>query len=467
MEQLIGLTYSRKSIKVKGKTEKESILYQENELERYALNEEIKIIKHFNDIGYSGSNTNRPALQEMLTFLRTSPKKLNYLLIYSTDRLGRDLEDNLVIMDEILKYVDKVIFVKENLTSASESFWMLYPLFSGVAEDNRERLRQQFAGARYAKVIHMKYHHAGFPPIGTVSVNKKLVGATERNTDDLSSMKGAMILKHIYYQCLMGDPLDQIAKSLAEMYGLTRRGKVWGYSSVRKILKNPAYISVLRGTLQRKIDYCIEDANVEKLIDPLIFEMVQQKLAHEGKGRPFKSSLTGNALFTLCLDCGTMLQYKKDILTCSMCHRSVSVQEVSEVLIKESNKLLVQNDYQCLLERNKLIDVLRNNKKGYEDLYDEKTKRIKELEEYESTPKNEKLLMMKKLNTEKFSIYREKVVSEALIEFISETPLQDFEKYCNYDNRLLLQLPFVIVVDLNQQKSINVIFHREAFLNDI
>ena len=67
------------------------------------------------------------------------------------------------------------------------------------------------------------------------------------------------ILQTIYHSYLSGKSLRQIAKELNDRFGLTIRGCNWNCKSVRNILSNPAYISVLLGTLERTEHYYRED----------------------------------------------------------------------------------------------------------------------------------------------------------------------------------------------------------------
>lgn len=104
-----AISYCRKSIVVKGMSDERSISYQQQAISNYAKEHGLEIIGQYNDIGWSGKNAERPELQMMLNDLRSGEKIVDFLLFYSVDRLGRDLESNISIMLEITKYIETVV----------------------------------------------------------------------------------------------------------------------------------------------------------------------------------------------------------------------------------------------------------------------------------------------------------------------------------------------------------------------
>ncbi|MDR3587888.1 MAG: recombinase family protein [Desulfosporosinus sp.] len=468
MVEQTGIYYARKSLFLATMTAEESVKYQVVEIERYSTQNNIKLVNKFSDVGFSGSNTNRPELQEMLRYLRTSTQRINVLLFYSIDRLGRDLVDNITLMKEILNYVDKVVFVREGTTSDSAGFKILFTLLTAQAQDFRIQLTRTFASGRRSKVFAFKNYHGRWTPLGYTKLRKKLVSASQLTTENRAEIQGVKVLKHIFYQSLMGDNLSQIAKSLNENYGLTKRGKAWGLSSVRWILKNPVYLGALRGTLGESESYYIEEANVEKLVDPLIFALIQHRLKIEGKGRPRKSVLTRNPHFTLCLDCGMMLTQKKNKLTCLNCKRSVDVIDLYEVLINESLKV-IEGNYESYFDKNDFIDTLRLQHKSCLLLYKQTHAQIEQLDFIKGISRNEKSEMLHKLNIKLDNASRELVVVRELIDFISDKSVSDLMSTHKVGYDLLLKLPYLFIVDLsikNGTNQIYIIFHQEVFINE-
>ena len=95
LHQKRAISYCRKSTRVKGKSVEESVGYQQQAIQEYANKNGIYIVKEFSDVGYSGKNIDRPELIEMLGYLKSSEQRIDELIIYSIDRFGRDLQNNI------------------------------------------------------------------------------------------------------------------------------------------------------------------------------------------------------------------------------------------------------------------------------------------------------------------------------------------------------------------------------------
>ncbi|MGG3942807.1 recombinase family protein [Peribacillus psychrosaccharolyticus] len=166
-EQRLAISYCRKSTKVKGKSVEESVGYQQQEINNYAKQKGLEIIRKFSDVGYSGKNTNRPELQEMVEYLRTTEMKIEELIIYSIDRFGRDLQHNIKQMLVILDLVT-VSFVTFPISNDSDPFKLMFLFMTGVALDERERLLMRCASGRNNKVINRKSFDGNYYPLGLI-----------------------------------------------------------------------------------------------------------------------------------------------------------------------------------------------------------------------------------------------------------------------------------------------------------
>src|SRR5262245_7917433 len=110
----------------------------------------IALDKTFTD-KCSGKDTNRPALQQALGYLRDGDK----LLVHSMDRLGRNTEDLLRIVRELTERGVTVEFVQNRLTfngSADKMAKLMLTMLAAVAEFERglakERQREGIALAK-------------------------------------------------------------------------------------------------------------------------------------------------------------------------------------------------------------------------------------------------------------------------------------------------------------------------------
>lgn len=316
-------------------SDEQSVNYQQEAINRYAEQHGITIIKQYNDVGYSGKNSNRPELQLIFDDLHSGDIKVDYLLFYSVDRLGRDLESNIGTILKITEYVETVVSVSEQVASNAEHFKMFFLIFSSQAQTEREHLLLRMADGRKAKIINRKSFNGSYLPLGYVKRNsgdkEQLVPATEYHTDDYGAIQGLTIVQFIFYSYVEGLSLRKIAERLYSYFGLTKRQTKWSHKAVRYVLSNPAYIGRMSGVLRNNENYYIKNANIEPIVDSLMFTLIQKRLkfGHSGKEKSLASRLS---LFTLCLNCAEPLVRNGGQITCRSCGRSVEAKTLLDVL---------------------------------------------------------------------------------------------------------------------------------------
>jgi DNA invertase Pin-like site-specific DNA recombinase len=458
-----AIAYYRKSIRVTGKKEEESIAYQKNKVHDYANRNNLTILNEYSDIGYSGATTERPELQQLLQYVEEKNVKIEELLVYSVDRLGRDLEGNIEVFQKILSHIGKVTFVSNKLSTGYEYFNTFFLLLTAFAEEELKVLHTRLNDGRRSKLLFHKNFDGNYPPLGMIKKNedKSLVIATQKSTTNSEEIQNTEILKFIFHSYLFNKTLRQIARELNERYGNTRRGKEWTYKSVRYILSNPAYVGILRGTLQKKEHYLIEDANIQPVVDPLVYKAIQLKLQHESTGRK-KKVLQRIPYFCLCSFCGGTLIEENSTLSCEKCETSTN--KIKELLETAKSAFLqvIYNNINFEIEGIKVI-------KQYEikamKLYYQ-INQLVERKEVIQKRNNKRIEKMLHLNTSKLNkLLEEQVINNAVITYIkahSDTQLK--EKFLERMKNFLIKIPFVIFIDLVTMQM-EVLFHKELFLD--
>ncbi len=110
----------------------------------------IKLDKSFIDKA-SGVNTSRPALKEMLNYVRDGDE----VIVHSMDRLARNLIDLRKMVESLVNKKVKITFVKENLTFTGDDTpisKLLLSVLGAVAEFGRELIKEsQREGIALAK----------------------------------------------------------------------------------------------------------------------------------------------------------------------------------------------------------------------------------------------------------------------------------------------------------------------------
>ncbi|MEH7239544.1 recombinase family protein [Bacillus sp. JJ1562] len=462
MEKAIG--YTRKSIVIKGYSDERSVGYQLNAINDYIENKGMELVHTYSDIGVSGKELRRPDLDEMLDDLQTGKVIADTLLIYSVDRLSRDLDGNIELFLEITKYVKTVTFLVENFSSDSQFFKIFFPIFAGMADENHKKLLETLSFGRKSKIIQRKLFNGNYPAIGyTKNNNGYLVPAHFKNTNDTEEQIGILIVQYIYNAYLTDMSLREIAKRLNELFGFTRRGKLWDYKSVAYVLSNKAYIGVLEGVLEGYSSYYIKDANIEPLIDPITFEIVQQKLKSENRGRKQKT-MGRNALLTQCSHCFTPLVSKGSKLICNNCGLEGNEEEIKDIIVRYS--LVVLNGEMETLEINKVKEELTKiNEVKVKNL----SLKITDLEQRQSLIKTMNLALRSKknmieANTNLIQKYRYDLdVAMKKLLYLSKydpapSAIDDFGQY-------LITYPYLILIDL-AAKKIKITFHSNNIMRE-
>ena len=111
---------------------------------------DVRLDKVFTD-RVSGKDTNRPELKGLLEFARDG----DTIVVYSMDRLARNLDDLRRLVDSLTKRGVKLRFIKENLTFSGEDNPMsvlLLSVMGAFAEFERALIKErQLEGIALAK----------------------------------------------------------------------------------------------------------------------------------------------------------------------------------------------------------------------------------------------------------------------------------------------------------------------------
>lgn len=458
-----AITYYRKSIIVKGLSEEESIGYQSFAIEKYAEQNDLEIIRSFSDVGYTGSNTNRPELKEMIQFLEENPNTIDEIILYSIDRLGRDLGGNIETFLAIEKLVGRIYFLSENIDSKHEFFRVYFLLWTAVAEDTKKQLLERTSGGKQSKTISERIFVNGKYALGyTKGATQRLVAATKQNTTDVKERLGLEIVQFIYYGYLFGMSLRQIAKELNQHFGFTRYYDAkWTHKTVCYVLRNHTYCGVLKGSFKNgKNGYFIKNANIEMLVDPLLFEFVQEKLKYETVGRR-KKRKGPLPQFLVCENCASLLQTGYNFIKCPSCKGEVE----STFLFKDIQKEIedfIRNPYYS-------TPFLQNETQRLLNRYEERKNSIlskvykleeiqKEIDELEPSIPKQRLDEMKSVNqSEISSLMKQLYFEEARIEFVKKNFFLNENAILLEIKPYLLILPYIVFVNLDT-KEYNLLF---------
>ena len=241
-----------------------SLEAQEKLLVDYAHKNNLKIIKHFQDVE-TAKQSGRVQFSNMLSYIKQGT--INHLLVEKTDRLYRNLKDYIILEE----FPIEIHLVKENetLSKNSNSHSKLIHGFKVLMAKNYvENLSEEIKKGLTTKA------RKGIYPIKAPFGYKN----NKEKKDITVHEKEALIVKRIFKMYATATySLEELAFSLfKEGVKMKRSSKIWS-SSLKVILSNTFYIGFFkwRGEL-------IQGSH-EAIVDKDIFELCQKLLSQKSK----------------------------------------------------------------------------------------------------------------------------------------------------------------------------------------
>ena len=143
-----GACYVR--VSTENQLENYSIEEQTERLKAYCLAKDITVTKFYTDGGYSGGNTNRPALQQMLADIRKGG--IDTVIVYKLDRLSRSQKDTLTLIEDsfLACHVD-FISVSENFDTSTPFGRAMIGILSVFAQLEKDQITERFTMGRIGR----------------------------------------------------------------------------------------------------------------------------------------------------------------------------------------------------------------------------------------------------------------------------------------------------------------------------
>ena len=310
-----------------------SIEEQKDKLSSYCNIKDWSIYNIYTDGGFSGSNTERPALEKLIKDAKK--KKFDTVLVYKLDRLSRSQKDTLYLIEDIF-LENNIDFVSllENFDTSTPFGKAMVGILSVFAQLEREQIKERMQLGKigraksgksmmWAKVAYGYDYHIG---TGEMTVNPWQ----------------SITVRSIYDWYLSGKSITKIRDALNENYP---KSPTWSYRIVRQILCNPVYC----GYNQYKGE--VYKGNHEPIVSKKVFDKVQEEL----KVRQRKAAETGNprpfqAKYML-----------SGIAQCGYCHAPLKL--ILGMIRKDGTRFMKYECYQRIPRKTKGVTVYNNNEK--------------------------------------------------------------------------------------------------------
>lgn len=237
-----GLIYTRVSTNEQvGGT---SLTSQLEQCRQFARKAKVEVPEEcvFSDEGESAKVTGRPALQDMLTYVRQHKSELSFLYIWKIDRLSRNLGDYLGLKVALDRYGIKIVSVTEPIDDDPVGRFLEAILAAAAQFDNEIRAIRSVGGMK-ARVEQGHWPHSA--PIGYLKKNKKVVQDPEF----------APIVTELLTKFSTGQYKVVDIQNMAFDRGIkTKAGKPRPHTSIKNMLKNYFYAGRTLNRLSSKVN---------------------------------------------------------------------------------------------------------------------------------------------------------------------------------------------------------------------
>lgn len=218
--------YTRVSTDAQGEADKVSLPEQERMAKALIESKGWQYVRTYEDNGYTGRNTNRPALQQMLEDAKT--KAFDAVVIFKLDRLSRKQRDTLgIIEDVLLKNNVDLVSLNETLDTSTPWGRAMIGVLSSFNQLESENIAVRTAMGRYATAREGGYA-GGKPPLGYRAVDGRLIIVPEE----------AEIVRLIYSLRAEGKTLQAITKELNDRGYRSKKGNEFKHSAIQTVLNN-------------------------------------------------------------------------------------------------------------------------------------------------------------------------------------------------------------------------------------
>ena len=261
-----------------------SIEQQKEMLEAYCKAKRIEEYECYIDPGFSGSNIERPAMQNLIRDIREG--RITYVLVYKLDRLSRSQKDTLYLIEDVFNTHDVTFTsLNENFDTSTPTGKAMLGMMSVFAQLERETIRERTRMGMLGRLKEGYWPGGARTPFGY----------------DYDSAQGTLVpnadaarVERCFELLIAGYSPDNIARMLGFKYDNT----------VRNILGRKTYLGLIEYN-----GVCYPGRHAP-LVSQEVFARAQRILDQRAAKREWTSQylLTG---LLVCGRCGAKMRYQK------------------------------------------------------------------------------------------------------------------------------------------------------------
>jgi site-specific DNA recombinase len=261
-----------------------SISGQLRALRDYAARQGHEIIREFIDEAESARTPRRPAFREMAALVKTDPVPFEGILVWRLNRFARNRFDSVTYKTLLKSKGIRVISINEHIDD-SPSGQLLEGVIESIDEFYSASLGEDIKrGMR--ENAKRGFFNGSRPPYGLRRVPVQDGSKTRYKLGyDPGDSVALNVVRRIFAMAVQDIGCKAIAKVMNDEGFRTRHGRLWGRTTIHKVLTNEAYCGTLvwggrpGHTAIHSADPPVRVENAwPAIIDPVTFALAQEKM---------------------------------------------------------------------------------------------------------------------------------------------------------------------------------------------
>lgn len=236
-----------------------SIEQQVKACQKYASDNNLSVLRVYDDHAMTGTNDQRPAFQQMLS--DSASGAFSFVIVYSLDRFSRDRYDSAIHKHTLRERGVRVLSAMEQIQDNPTGV-LMESILEGFAEYYSKELAQ-----KVKRGIHSNAERAMVVARPAYGYRRGEDGRYEIIPEE------AEIVREIYRRIADGEQYTSIYADLNARGVPTKKGGKWGKNSFQAILRNEKYTGVYRYE-----DVLIPDG-IPQIIEPELWQRVRDRSA--------------------------------------------------------------------------------------------------------------------------------------------------------------------------------------------
>ncbi len=185
-----------------------SIDAQREMLAAYCVSRQIGRYEFYIDGGFTGSNVQRPAMQQLIADVKAG--KISHVIVYKLDRLSRSQKDTLYLIEDIFNPAHvSFVSLNENMDTATPIGRAMLGIMSAFAQLERETIRERTRMGMKERVKSGLWMGGGRVPFGYDYDSQKGILVPNRDAETV---------RQVYRLYLEGYSFARIARVLGLRY---------------------------------------------------------------------------------------------------------------------------------------------------------------------------------------------------------------------------------------------------------